>query len=195
VFYTSSPKERTDILQQFKRLGEFVDSSSERLGRIFSFLILAIMAIVTMEVILRYGFRNPTTWSWDVNIQLFAAFIFLGTGYHLLHRTIVSVDILYNRFPPKMRAFADVLIYLCCLIFSVVIIWGGTIMAVKSWAKLETSATFSEVPLYYIKTLIPVGGILMLAQWTRRFISDFTTAISAKKGLAVTDEKEGGAAK
>jgi TRAP-type C4-dicarboxylate transport system permease small subunit len=179
-------------LQQFKRLGSFIDSGSEWLGKIFSYLIIAIMAIVTMEVILRYGFRNPITWSWDINVQLFAAFIFLGTGYQILQRTIVSVDVLYNRFPPKVRAFADVIIYLTCFIFSVVVIWGGTIMAVKSWAVLETSATFSEVPLYYIKTLIPVGGILMLVQWTRRFISDFTAAIRTKGASMTTEEKEGG---
>lgn len=176
------------MLQQMRRLGHAIDSSNEWLGRIASFLVLFIMVIAVMEVTLRYGFHRPTIWAWDINIQLFAAFIFLGTGYHILHRTVVTVDVLYNRFPPKWRAFADVIIYLCCLIFSAVIIWGGTVMAVKSWAVMETSRTFFEPPLYFIKTLIPVAGVLMAAQWTRQFIHDFTAAMSAK--TAATERKE-----
>lgn len=168
-------------MRQITCLGRVIDSGNEWLGRVTSFFVLIIMAIAVMEVILRYGFNRPTIWAWDVNIQLFAAFIFLGAGYHLLHRTVVTVDVLYNRFPPKWRAFADLITYLCCLTFCTVIIWGGTVMAVKSWAVLETSRTFFEPPLYFIKTLIPVAGVLMAAQWTRRFISDFTDAMSARK--------------
>ena len=178
------------MLRQIKRLGDVIDSGNEWLGRVSSFLVLFVVAIVTMEVTLRYGFHSPTIWAWDVNIQLFAAFVFLGAGYHLLHRTIVTVDVLYNRFPPKVRAFADVLTYLCCLTFCAVIIWGGTTMAVKSWAVLETSRTYFEPPLYFIKTLIPVAGVLMAAQWTRQFIRDFTAAMSTK--TAVTERGEPG---
>jgi len=170
------------LLQQLKRLGCFIDSTNEWLGKVASFLVLIVMAIVVMEVTLRYGFDSPTIWAWDVNIQLFAAFVFLGAGYTLLHRTIITVDVLYNRFPPKWQAFADVITYLCCLTFCAVIIWGGTVMAVKSWSVMETSRTFFEPPLYFIKTLIPIAGILMLAQWTRQFITGFTDAIRAGKG-------------
>jgi TRAP-type mannitol/chloroaromatic compound transport system permease small subunit len=168
-------------LRQIKRPGQLIDSSNEWLGKVASFFVLVIMAIGVTEVTLRYGFNRPTIWAWDVNIQLFAAFIFLGAGYHLLHRTIVVVDVLYNRFPPKLRAIADLITCLCCLTFSAVIIWGGTVMAVKSWAVMETSRTFFEPPLYYIKTLIPVAGILMAAQWIRQFIRDFAAAISARR--------------
>jgi len=175
-------------LRLIKRLGYVTDSTNEWLGKVASFLVLIIMAIVVMEVTLRYGFNSPTIWAWDINIQLFAAFIFLGAGYHLLHRTIITVDVLYNRFPPKWRAFADIITYLCCLTFCAVIIWGGTVMAVKSWSAMETSRTFFEPPLYFIKTLIPVAGILMLAQWTRQFIRDFTAAMSTK--TAATERRE-----
>ena len=178
------------MLQQMRRLGHAIDSSNEWLGRVASFFVLVIMAIAVMEVTLRYGFHRPTIWAWDVNIQLFAAFIFLGAGYHLLHRTIVTVDVLYNRFSPKWRAFADLITYLCCLTFCAVIIWGGTVMAVKSWAVMETSRTFFEPPLYFIKTLIPVAGVLMAAQWTRQFIRDFTAAMSTK--TAATERREPG---
>ena len=168
-------------MQQIKRLGHFIDAGNEWLGRVDSFLVLIVVAIVTMEVTLRYGFNSPTTWAWDVNVQLFAAFVFLGAGYHLLHRTIVTVDVLYNRFPPKLRAIADLISCLCCLTFCAVIIWGGTVMAVKSWAVMETSRTFFEPPLYYIKTLIPIGGLLMALQWVRQFITDFAATVTTKK--------------
>jgi len=169
------------LSQLLKRLGYFVDNTNEWLGKVASFLVLIIMILVVMEVTLRYGFNNPTIWAWDVNIQLFAAFIFLGAGYTLLHRTIITVDVLYNRFPPKWKAVADVVTYVCCLTFCAVITWGGTVMAVKSWAVLETSRTFFFFSLYYIKTLIPISGILMAAHWTKRFISDFTDALRVGK--------------
>ena len=57
-------------------------------------------------------------------------------------------------------------------------------MAVKSWAVMETSRTFFEPPLYFIKTLIPLAGVMMAAQWTRQFIRDFTAAMSVKTAAA-----------
>lgn len=168
-------------MQQIKRWGHLTDITNEWLGKIASFIIFTMMAIVVMEVILRYGFNRPTVWAWDVNVQLFAAFVFLGAGYTILHRVYVVVDVLYNRFPLRVRAIADLIACICCLVFCVALMLEGGVMTWKSWAVRETSRTFFGPPLYPIKTLLPIGAFLMALQWGVQFIRDFPAAITGKE--------------
>lgn len=168
-------------MRQIRFLGHVSDVVNEWLGKSASFLVLVMMAIIAMEVTLRYGFNSPTTWAWDVNVQLFAAFIFLGAGYTILHRVYVVVDVLYNRLPPRARAIADLITCICCFVFCLVVVWQAGVMGWKSWAVRETSRTFFAPPLYPIKTLLPIGAFLMALQWGVQFTRDFSTTIRGKK--------------
>lgn len=156
------------------RILTVVDSISELLGRFSSYLLLATMSVMLIEVFFRYFLRNPTIWAWDINMQLFASFTFLGAGYHLLHRYTVNVDVLYLRMPKKMQAIADIVTFMIIVLFCVVIIWKGWESGVRSVERGITSGSAFDPPIYHIRMMLPVAGTLLLLQATANFIRDFT---------------------
>ncbi len=162
------------------KVGRIIDNINEWLGKISSYFLIFIMLIMLIEVISRYVFRRPTLWAWDVNMQLFAAIIFLGAGYHILHRQIITVDVLYDRFPPKIKAVADVISYLCISIFCVTIIWQGSQSAMRSVLAREVTSSVLGPPIYHIKVLIPIAALLMLLQATRQYVKIFADAFSQR---------------
>ena len=148
---------------------------NEWVGRIISFLILIIIAIILIEVTLRYGFDSPTRWVHEESGFLLMSYILLGGGYTLLHRSHVKIDILYNALSPKKRAILDLtiasILFFC---FTGVLLWLGSINAFKSIMMREISSTgLWGGPVYPWKPLIPIGAFLIMMQWVVIMIRDF----------------------
>ena len=90
-----------------------IDATSEWVGKIFSYLLIAIMLLTSMEVVLRYVFSRPTSWSGDISLQLSGAVGLLAGTYTLLHHGHVGVDSLYKRLPGKGKILADGVSWAC----------------------------------------------------------------------------------
>ena len=156
-----------------RRVEKVIDLMNEWLGRIVSHFLLFILAVSVIQVFMRYVFKRPLIWVWDVNHYLFASMIFLGAGYHLLHRQIIAVDVLYSRFSPKMKAFADLLAFIATIIFSITVIWKGWGSAWRSFVAKEVTVSIFAPPLYPLRALLPIGAILLLLQAGVQFTRDF----------------------
>jgi len=106
-----------------RKIGKLIDSTNNELGKFVSFFLLLIVIVMVIHVTSRYIFDRPTIWAWDINRFLFGTLVLLGAGYHILHRYVVAVDILYGRFPPKVKAIADLISFVAVVIFCGVVIW------------------------------------------------------------------------
>ncbi len=155
-----------------------IDRFTEWTGRIFCWLVLALTALVVLEVILRRFLNSPTTWSFEVTKQVFAFHFMLLAPYALLHKSHVAVDIFYVKLSPRRRAFLDIASYLLFFFpFLIVLIWQGIPYAANSWSMRETSFSSFSPPLYYVKTLIPVTAFLLLLQGGAMFLRHIRLAI------------------
>jgi TRAP-type mannitol/chloroaromatic compound transport system permease small subunit len=78
----------------------------------------------------------------------------------------VRGDVLYGFFPPRVQAALDLILYFLFFIPGIVaLVWAGYTYAAESWAIDEHSTlTANGPPLYPFKTVIPIAGILLLAQ-------------------------------
>jgi len=61
-----------------KRLLFLIDNSIDWVGKIACFAVIIVAIFMTVEVVSRYGFNQPTMWVWDVSEQLGATFYMLG---------------------------------------------------------------------------------------------------------------------
>jgi len=165
--------------ESFQRVEYIVSRINNKLGKTISFLLIVIMLTTLFEIIARYFFNRPTIWVWGVNTQMFALIIFLGGGYHLLHRQVIVADILYERFSEKGKRIADIISFIIFLIFYGVLLWKGTSMAYKSIMQREYSQGFFSIPLYPIKAFLPIGTFLIIIQWGVMFIRNL---IGSDKG-------------
>ena len=80
--------------------------------------IAGIMGVtIVYNVIMRYIFRDPTFWSYELNQNLLVLFAGMSGAYVLIVGGHVRVDILYSRYSPKVRAVIDTITFTLALIF------------------------------------------------------------------------------
>jgi TRAP-type mannitol/chloroaromatic compound transport system permease small subunit len=102
----------------------------------------------------------------------------LVAAYTLLYKAHVSIDIIYQRFRPRVRGILDIFTYLVFFFpFCIIVFQQGIVFAKTSWALGETSesAALTVVPL--IKTVIPLTFALLLLQGLANFIRSITLAV------------------
>lgn len=159
----------------------FIDTVNDRIGKIASFLIVAITLILVYEVVMRYMFNSPTIWVHETTQFVYGAHFLLAGAYCLLHRAHVNVDVLYMRFPLRARAIVDAITAMFFFLLIVILLWHGTKMAWESLMILETTHTFWAPPVYPIKMLVPIEALLVLFQGLAKFIRDLLTATTGKE--------------
>ncbi|MCP4578801.1 MAG: TRAP transporter small permease subunit [Deltaproteobacteria bacterium] len=165
------------ILDRFLTI---VDTANTWAGKAVSLIIPLIMLIVSYEVIMRYVFRAPTIWAWDINVQLFALIVFFGGGYTLLQKGHVNIDILYNRFSPRKKAVFDLITCPVFFLFFGILLWKIGAMTLDSIEEREVLSTILAPPIYPLKILLTIGVFFFLMQGIAKFIRDFRAVFSKK---------------
>ena len=149
-----------------------VDTASEKIGNVVSLVILLLMAITAIEVIARYVFNNPTVWAWTMSRQLFGVFVLFGGTYALLYGRHIRVEVLYDRFSPKMKSAARLIALVCLIVFIGALVWQGTWMAGNSLMARELASGAFRIPLYPFKILIPIAAFLFLLEGIAAFFRE-----------------------
>lgn len=159
----------------------WIDAVNEWIGRIFCATLIFIMLFAFYEVVRRYFFSNPTTWVWEINSQLLCLMGALGGGYALLHNAHVSVDIVVTRLSARSKALLDIITSPLFFIFSGCLIWYGTKEAVRAYAVNQHVISNFASPLWPIKSIIAIGGVLIFFQGVAKLIRDIRTLTADKE--------------
>jgi TRAP-type mannitol/chloroaromatic compound transport system permease small subunit len=149
-----------------ERFEYFMDRLSQWVGHAFAWCIVILTLGISYEVVVRYALNAPTTWSFDLGYMMYGALFFMAGAYTLARGGHVRADIFYRLWAPRTQAKLDLLLYLVFFFPGVVaLVWAGTEHAEESWRYREVSI-FSPtgVPLYPLKTLLPVGAALLFLQ-------------------------------
>lgn len=144
----------------------FVDRLSFWVGHAFAWCIVILTLGITYEVFVRYALRAPTTWSFDLGYMMYGALFFMSGAYTLSRNGHVRVDILWRKLSVKNQARLDLVLYFVFFFPGVLaLVYAGYVHAAQSWRYGEVSM-FSPagVPLYPLKTLLPIGAALLTLQ-------------------------------
>jgi TRAP-type mannitol/chloroaromatic compound transport system permease small subunit len=144
----------------------FVDSLSTWVGKCAGWLILALTLAVSYEVFVRYVVGRPTTWAYDISYMMYGGLFLLAGAYTLSRNGHVRGDMLYRLWKPRTQAILDLVLYICFFFPGVLaLIYSGFKFAQMSWMFQEKSI-FSPAgaPVFPLKTLIPVTGVLLFIQ-------------------------------
>ena len=89
-------------------------STASALGsaRLTAWLIIALMAVVCVEVFKRYILNAPTAWIFDVDNMLYGSLFMLCGAYTLAQNAHVRGDFLYSSMRPRMQAWLDFVLYI-----------------------------------------------------------------------------------
>jgi TRAP-type mannitol/chloroaromatic compound transport system permease small subunit len=137
----------------------------EVVGEWTSWISLAIVVLMATNVLLRYAFSIGSVWAQELEWHLLAPLILFGMSYALRHGEHVRVDILYGRFPDRVKVLVDLASALLAIAVSVLIIWFSLHYVEQSYVIGEQSQDPGGLPhRFLLKALIPVGFVLLLVQ-------------------------------
>jgi TRAP-type mannitol/chloroaromatic compound transport system permease small subunit len=143
-----------------------IDRLSTLVGQAFAWCILLLTVVVVYEVFVRYVFRAPTTWGYDVSYMLYGTLFMMAGAYALSRNGHVRGDFLYRNFPPRRQAWFDLVLYVLFFFPAIFafMISGWTFFA-DSLRQNERSMFSPTGPVIWpFKFLIPVVGALLLLQ-------------------------------
>lgn len=87
-------------MKVIKRICDVIDLVNDWIGRIASFAVLGILAVIVTEVVLRRLFHSPQIWTMDVICMTFGCYIIMVCAYGFQKKAFVAVDVLYARLKP-----------------------------------------------------------------------------------------------
>ena len=122
---------------------------------------LGIMTIlVVYQVITRYVFNAPSPFSEALSQYLFVWMIMFGSAYVYGSREHLTIDLLKDKFSPKLNMIVEVIANVCVFAFIVLVcVYGGWKYTASQVNRIDPSLHISMAILY---TSVPFTGVITL---------------------------------
>ena len=142
-----------------------IESLIDVVGKVTLWVALAMIALVAVNVLLRYAFSFGSVWAQELEWHLLAALILLGMSYALQRGENVRVDLFYAGFSARKKFVVDVVSALLILVIALIFIKLSLAYVAQAWAIGEKSPDPGGIPWRWaVKGLIPLGYILLALQ-------------------------------
>lgn len=109
-------------------LGRIVD----KVGIVFALGILASMAILINEIVLRYVFNEPTSWAHETTIFLCGTAFIYGGLYCTVRDKHIRVVLIYDMVSPSVRRGFDIVISIVSGLASAMFAWAAWVMVKRA---------------------------------------------------------------
>lgn len=149
---------------------------STLLGYMGAISLFIMMALTTADVVGRYLFNSPITGAFELTEFLVLILIFSFLCNAQAHKDHVSVDLLFQRFPKKIRQIADIFNHIACLGLTIMIVWMSFLKALELKEFGEASPNL-VIPTYPFVFFLVVGCIVLGLEYLR----DIIEIVSGKK--------------
>jgi TRAP-type mannitol/chloroaromatic compound transport system permease small subunit len=150
----------------------YVDAMNRAIGTVVMYLVFVMMGVLLFGSLSRYVFNVPFLWIIEMAQFLMAAYYLLGGGYSMQLDAHVRMDVLYERWRPRTRAFWDSLTAFCLVFYLIFLVRGGMSSTAYAIKYGQTNYSAWAPPMAPIKAIMTVGIVLMLLQAISTFFKD-----------------------
>jgi TRAP-type mannitol/chloroaromatic compound transport system permease small subunit len=149
-----------------QRYIDFADRLSSWFGKAFAWSIVVMILAVSYEVFVRYVFRAPTSWAFDLTFIMYGTLFMMGGAYTLSRDGHVRADFLYRLWRPKTQAAVELILYIFFFFPGIAaLIFAGWKYAARSVGYGEVSINSpAGVPIFQFKIVLVAAGILLFIQ-------------------------------
>lgn len=166
-----------------------LDAISLFIGKAIAWLTVIMVIITCVVVILRRGFDLGSIALQESVTYMHAAVFMLGAAYTLKEQGHVRVDIFYQRFSLRQKAWIDSLGSLIFLLpLSIFIGVGSWDFVADSWKIHEDSTDAGGVgAVYLLKTLIPLMALSLSLQACAEILRNILLLMNLTSGSQISD--------
>ena len=124
-------------------------------------LMAALVAAVSWQVISRYVFSSPSSWTEEVARFLMIWIGLLGASYAFRTRVHLGLDLLPKKLTGRSAEMLKLFTLAVIVLFSItVLIVGGGKLVSLTWELRQYSAVLG-LPIAFVYSVIPTAGILI----------------------------------
>lgn len=147
-------------------LTHFLDSFTQWTGRVISWLTLFMVITVVLVLILRNWFDLSAIALQESVTYMHATVFMLGAAFALKHNDHVRVDVFYQNFSEKKKAWVNIVGFACLMLPVCIFIFiYCKDYVLFSWALKEGSNQPGGIPFMYgLKTLLLAMPIALIIQ-------------------------------
>lgn len=163
--------------------GRSIDATSEFLGWLGWILILYCMCFGVTDVFLRYVLNTPSMW---IGTSIQAAMVLIacvGGAYALNHGSFVKLDLFYAGASARNKAILDILTVPFTFLFLGALILKGIDAALLSIKLNQVTPTGVPIPIYPIKSAIPLAAVIVLLVVLKQLAIDIRTLVTGQPSL------------
>jgi C4-dicarboxylate transporter DctQ subunit len=136
--------------------------------------------IVFVDVLLRYFFGSPTMVADVISVYSMCFVSFVGAAFTSKLGRHVSVDLVYQKFSPRTKAWDSLLTNILVTIVLAVITWSTIEWVIYTYnSGFISSGTMGE-PMWIPLSCIPIGFFL----WTLQYIVECLKAVKTLRILS-----------
>jgi TRAP-type mannitol/chloroaromatic compound transport system permease small subunit len=152
-------------MQLLLAISRAIDRISESIGRHVAWLIVAAAVVSAGNAVIRKVFDTSSNAWLELQWWLFAAVFLLAAPWTLLHNEHIRIDVLNNRFSPRLRNVIEVLGHTFFLLPTAgMILFMSWEFFYSSYLGGEQSTNAGGLPQWPIKALIPAAFALLFIQ-------------------------------
>jgi len=154
------------------KFSDGIDAVIRGIGHVIMWTNLVLIAVIILQVILRYGFGRGLVILEELQWHLYALGIMFGASYALTLDSHIRVDIVHARLSEKWRYRWDLFgIIFLLLPFAIVIFHQSLDFVHESWRVNERSDAPLGLPWrWLIKSVIPISFGLLIAATVGRAV-------------------------
>ncbi len=135
-------------------------------------LLVAVVAMLVVQVVLRYGFSYSLPWPEEAARYLMIWIVMLAGSLLVRDDQLVRVDFLDHLWPQSWLVWRNAVFRLLLCAMLCVLVWQGWDQAVFSYRRTTTAL---QISWFWPYLAIPVGAFLMLIQMLARVIDEIST--------------------
>lgn len=140
---------------------------AEGLTAVLEYLSIACAAVMALlviaQVVLRYVFNDPLTWSEEMARIIFIYLSFIGIGAAYGHRRHMFINALVILLPSRMRRVVEFAVVGIASAFLVAVIML-TARSMMELQRMDITTPALEYPMAFVYLVIPLGLSALIAQ-------------------------------
>ena len=150
-------------MDRLRRLAGGIDRIVDASGRLVAWLLLALVLLMSSNVLLRYLFSAGSVAAQELEWHLMSPIVLIGMAYALLHDGHLRVDLIYVKLPRRARLLVNLAASLIGVVFSGLVIYLAWKYVLQAYAIDEGSPDPGGLPhRFVLKAFIPLGFALLL---------------------------------
>ncbi len=141
----------------------FADGLTALLEYLSMACVITMALLVIAQVILRYVFNDPLTWSEEMARLVFISLAFVGIGAAYGRRRHMFIDALVIALPARARRVVEFAVVgiASAFLIAVIVISARSIVELH---RMDVTTPALELPMAYIYLVIPLGLAALIAQ-------------------------------